>query len=284
MILVDRARHRQSHWHRHCPAGQECLRNAARETRRRAGHRHDRPGLGAGHEEGLGHRHQPGRAHLPCRHHCARAGHSGGGGLWRCNRETGRGRARSPFPARRAIPAMSIRGILDVEVLHMQMDKLPALPVKISMNVGNPELAFDFQRLPNAGIGLARLEFIIARMIGVHPKAALAYPNARSRISRKLIDAHCAGYPDPVSFYVDKLTRRHCHARRRVLPEAGDRASVGFQIQRILQPHRRQAVRTGGGKSDARFPRRFALYRRVFPRLFRAGVPGAEARCATKWG
>jgi len=97
------------------------------------------------------------------------------------------------------------KGILDVEVLHIQLDNLPNLPVKISMNVGNPELAFDFQRLPNAGIGLARLEFIIARMIGVHPKAALAYAKLKPEL-KEAIDSLCAGYPDPVTFYVDKLT------------------------------------------------------------------------------
>ncbi|HWA14570.1 MAG TPA: phosphoenolpyruvate synthase [Burkholderiales bacterium] len=96
-------------------------------------------------------------------------------------------------------------GILDVEVLHLQLDKLPPVPVKISMNVGNPELAFDFQRLPNFGIGLARLEFIIARMIGVHPKAALAYPKVDAEL-KAAIEALAAGYSDPVSFYVDKLT------------------------------------------------------------------------------
>jgi pyruvate,water dikinase len=97
------------------------------------------------------------------------------------------------------------QGILDVEVLHIQLDKLPEIPVKISMNVGNPELAFDFQRLPNAGIGLARLEFIIARMIGVHPKAALGYARLKPDIKAE-VDKLCAGYADPVSFYVDKLT------------------------------------------------------------------------------
>ena len=96
------------------------------------------------------------------------------------------------------------KGILDVEVLHLELDKLPEIPVKIGMNVGNPELAFDFQRLPNAGIGLARLEFIIARMIGVHPKAALAYPKLPEKV-REAVEAHSRGYADPVSFYVDKL-------------------------------------------------------------------------------
>ena len=97
------------------------------------------------------------------------------------------------------------QGILDVEVLHIQLDKLPEIAVKICMNVGNPELAFDFQRLPNAGIGLARLEFIIARMIGVHPKAALGYARLKPDIKAE-VDKLCAGYADPVSFYVDKLT------------------------------------------------------------------------------
>src|SRR5262245_39415567 len=97
------------------------------------------------------------------------------------------------------------QGILDVEVLHIQLDRLPNILVKISMNVGNPELAFDFQRLPNAGIGLARLEFIIARMIGVHPKAALAYPKVDAEL-KAAIDGLASGYKDPVSFDVEKLT------------------------------------------------------------------------------
>ena len=96
------------------------------------------------------------------------------------------------------------KGILDVEVLHLELDKLPEIPVKIGMNVGNPELAFDFQRLPNAGIGLARLEFIIARMIGVHPKAALGYPKLPAKV-KEAVEMHSRGYADPVSFYVDKL-------------------------------------------------------------------------------
>ena len=62
-------------------------------------------------------------------------------------------------------------------MVDLSLEAMPKSPVKISMNVGNPELAFDFQRLPNAGVGLARLEFIIARMIGMHPQAVLAYPD-----------------------------------------------------------------------------------------------------------
>jgi pyruvate,water dikinase len=97
------------------------------------------------------------------------------------------------------------QGRLEVEVLDLSLDAMPRPPTKIMMNVGNPELAFDFQRLPNAGVGLARLEFIIARMIGVHPKAVLAYPDLPLDL-RHAVEQHSAGYADPVSFYVEKLT------------------------------------------------------------------------------
>lgn len=95
-------------------------------------------------------------------------------------------------------------GILDVEILKIQLDKLPEIPVKVSMNVGNPELAFDFQRLPNAGIGLARLEFIIARMIGIHPKAAIEFDQLPEDV-RESVSTRSSGYASPVDFYVEKL-------------------------------------------------------------------------------
>ena len=96
------------------------------------------------------------------------------------------------------------RGILEAEVIDLSLEAMPKAPLKITMNVGNPELAFEFQRLPNDGIGLARLEFIIARMIGVHPKAVLAYPDLPPAI-KVAVEQHAAGYADPVSFYVEKL-------------------------------------------------------------------------------
>ena len=96
-------------------------------------------------------------------------------------------------------------GLLDFEVLEVSLERLPKPPVKISMNVANPELAFNFSRLPNFGVGLARLEFVIARMIGLHPKAALAYPNLKPEL-KALVEAKSAGYASPVDFYVDKLT------------------------------------------------------------------------------
>ncbi len=96
------------------------------------------------------------------------------------------------------------RGILEAEIVDLSLEAMPKAPLKITMNVGNPELAFEFQRLPNDGVGLARLEFIIARTIGVHPKAVLAYPDLPPAI-KLAVEQHAAGYADPVSFYVEKL-------------------------------------------------------------------------------
>jgi pyruvate,water dikinase len=97
------------------------------------------------------------------------------------------------------------RGALEVEVIDLALETMPKPPVKITMNVGNPELAFAFQRIPNDGIGLARLEFIIARMIGIHPKAVLNFAELSPDLKQQ-VENQSAGYPDPVSFYVEKLT------------------------------------------------------------------------------
>ncbi len=96
------------------------------------------------------------------------------------------------------------RGKLAVEIIDLSLSAMPKSPVKITMNVGNPELAFEFSRLPNEGVGLARLEFIIARMIGVHPKAVLAYPELPADL-KAAVEERSAGYADPVTFYVEKL-------------------------------------------------------------------------------
>ena len=96
-------------------------------------------------------------------------------------------------------------GIANYEMHQIKLDSMPELPFKVMMNVGNPERAFDFQKLPNAGVGLARLEFIINRMIGVHPKALLEYDKQADDL-KEVIDEQMAGYADPVSFYIEKLT------------------------------------------------------------------------------
>ena len=95
-------------------------------------------------------------------------------------------------------------GNLEFEQTQIELDSLPEIPVKIMMNVGNPDRAFDFANIPNHGVGLARLEFIINRMIGVHPQALLDY-DALDDSTRAAVDDQMAGYSDPVSFFVDKL-------------------------------------------------------------------------------
>ena len=95
-------------------------------------------------------------------------------------------------------------GLLEFERKQVELDSLPKIPVKIMMNVGNPDRAFDFAAIPNHGVGLARLEFIINRMIGVPPKALLEYERLDADLKEQ-IGAQMAGYSDPVGFYVEKL-------------------------------------------------------------------------------
>ena len=95
-------------------------------------------------------------------------------------------------------------GELGFDVKQNSVDAMPDLPFKIMMNVGNPDRAFDFAQLPNEGVGLARLEFIINRMIGVHPKALLNYDGLPPEL-KDSVDKRIAGYSDPVGFYVEKL-------------------------------------------------------------------------------
>jgi pyruvate,water dikinase len=95
-------------------------------------------------------------------------------------------------------------GLLETEVSEVSRGELPAIPVKIMMNVGNPQLAFDFQSIPNGGVGLARLEFIINNNIGVHPKAILEYPNIDIDL-KKAVESVARGHASPKAFYIDKL-------------------------------------------------------------------------------
>jgi pyruvate, water dikinase len=97
------------------------------------------------------------------------------------------------------------RGKLEFEVSSRDHGEMPECPVKITMNIGNPHLAFDFQGLPNAGVGLARLEFVINNMIGVHPKAVIDYPNLPAELKGE-VERAARGYADPRAFFVEKLT------------------------------------------------------------------------------
>jgi pyruvate,water dikinase len=95
-------------------------------------------------------------------------------------------------------------GLLDTEVSDVQRGEMPYCPIKIMMNIGNPQLAFDFCQMPNSGVGLARLEFIINNNIGVHPKAILDYPNIDPDL-KKAVESVARGHASPRAFYVDKL-------------------------------------------------------------------------------
>ncbi len=93
---------------------------------------------------------------------------------------------------------------LKIEVKEVTVKEMPKLPIKIMMNIGNPELAFNFRNIPNCGVGLARLEFIINKQIGIHPKALLEYDSLPSQL-KEVIKNKIIGYQSPVNFYVDKL-------------------------------------------------------------------------------
>jgi pyruvate, water dikinase len=95
-------------------------------------------------------------------------------------------------------------GLLDIETVEVALDRMPACPTKIMMNVGNPELAFEFCQLPNEGVGLARLEFIINRNVGIHPKALLEFDRQPNDVRRQ-IEQRIGGYASPTEFYVSKI-------------------------------------------------------------------------------
>ncbi len=95
-------------------------------------------------------------------------------------------------------------GLLEAEVSEVRRGEMPYCPIKIMMNIGNPQLAFEFAQMPNSGVGLARLEFIINNNIGVHPKAILDYPNIDTEL-KKAVESVARGHASPRAFYVDKL-------------------------------------------------------------------------------
>jgi len=95
-------------------------------------------------------------------------------------------------------------GLLETEVTEVTRGEMPYSPIKFMMNVGNPQMAFEFAQMPNSGVGLARLEFIINNNIGVHPRAILDYPNIDSDL-KKAVESVARGHASPRAFYVDKL-------------------------------------------------------------------------------
>ena len=133
-------------------------------------------------------------------------------------------------------------GILSFDEQNLELQALPTPPVKIMMNVGNPDRAFSFAMLPNRGVGLARLEFIINRMIGVHPRALLDFDSLDAETRARILPQ--AGWLRQSARVLHLATRGRRGADRGGLRAgARDRASVGFQVERIRQSHRRQSLR-----------------------------------------
>jgi hypothetical protein len=175
----------------------------------------------------------------------------------------------SPSPAPKATPATSTRQAR-LRSRHHRHRQPADIPVKIMMNVGNPELAFEFAQIPNAGVGLARLEFIINNMIGIHPKAILEINQVPASLRAEIRAAPRLRHAEAV--LRREAGRRRRHHRRGLLPEARHRAPVRLQVQRVPQAARRRDLRAGRRKPDAGLPRRLPLHRPQLPRLLRDGM------------
>ena len=152
-------------------------------------------------------------------------------------------------------------GLLETEVSEVQRGEMPEIPIKITMNVGNPQLAFDFCQLPNDGVGLARLEFIINNNIGVHPKAILDYPNVDADL-KKAVESVARGHASPRAFYVDKVAEGVATIAAAFWPKPVIVRLSDFKSQRVPQADRRLALRAGGREPDAGLPRCRALHQR----------------------
>ena len=153
-------------------------------------------------------------------------------------------------------------GQLEFNQAQIELDSLPAIPVKIMMNVGNPDRAFDFAGIPNKGVGLARLEFIINRMIGVHPRALLEFDTLDRRSAATRSAGRWQATHDPVEFYIDKLCEGIGTIAAAFAPEPVIVRLSDFKSNEYANLIGGPPVRARRRESDARFPRRLALYRR----------------------
>jgi pyruvate,water dikinase len=188
---------------RHRARGAFAGRHGARAARRRAGRRHDRPRLGAGDEARAAI--VTNRGGRTC-HAAIIARELGVPAVVGTGNALDSDQDGDPITVSCAEgdTGFIYAGALPFERTTTDLGNMPPAPLKIMMNVANPDRAFDFGMLPNAGIGLARLEMIIASHIGVHPKALLEYDRQDAATKAK-IDARTAGYAGPVEFYVDRL-------------------------------------------------------------------------------
>lgn len=206
---------------------------------RRTGYRHDRPGLGTDHEKASAI--VTNRGGRTC-HAAIIARELGIPAVVGCGDATDR------IQENQNVTVSCAEGdtgyvyaeLLDFSVKSSSVGDMPDLPLKVMMNVGNPDRAFDFACLPNEGVGLARLEFIINRMIGVHPRALLEFDDREPGLQNEIREL-MKGYDSPREFYVGRLTEGSPPSAPLSI-ETGDRASVGLQIERIRQHGGRRAL------------------------------------------
>ena len=181
-----------------------------------------------------------------------------------------------------------LRGLLDFSVERTELDTMPDIPVKIMMNVGTPEQAFSFAQLPHRGVGLARLEFVINRQIGIHPRALLQLESVLRRAAlpyelRADIEETIAAYAGPREFFVQRVAEGVSMLAAAFAPYPVIVQDVGLQVQRVRQPRRRPALRAGRGEPDDRLPRG----RGTCPRTSPTASRWSARRCATSattWG
>ena len=235
---------------------------------RGAGRRHHDAGLGAGDEDRGGDRHQPRRPHLPCGDRRARARHAGGGRRRRRDPRA-RERRRGHRVLRRGRHRPGLRGPGALRGRDASISAAIERPAThIMINLGNPELAFQTSFIPNDGVGLARLEFIINEYIKAHPMALLhperVADDGRARAHR----GHDQGLSERARVLHRAPVGGRRHDRRGVLAEAGDRAALGLQDQRVRRAARRARLRAARGEPDDRLPRRVALRARRLREAF----------------
>ena len=173
------------------------------------------------------------------------------------------------------------RGEVAFHVERTEVADMERPRTQVMINLGNPDLAFKTSFLPNDGVGLARMEFIINEYIKVHPLALLHPEKVDDPQARRTIEHLTQGYPDGERVLRGTPLGRDRHHRGRLLAQAGGGADVGLQDQRVRQPDRRSRLRAGRKQPDARFSRRLALRASGLCRGLRAGVPRDAARART---
>ena len=178
-------------------------------------------------------------------------------------------------------------GRLDFSVERTELDSMPELPVKIMMNVGTPEQAFSFSRLPNKGVGLARLEFVINRQIGIHPQALLelaADPEALPSDLRSEIVEMTAAYAGPREFFVQRVSEGIAMLAAAFAPEPVIVRMSDFKSNEYANLIGGPALRAGGGEPDDRLPRVRRATSRPTSRTASRWSARRCATCATRWG